>query len=319
MIGQKEKKTFKEKQIPSILAQHSTMSEMHGIEFGNGSNSSGNIIAYIIPASDKLVVYNKAACEAIGYEENRPHRVPYHLPGLHTGSPANTTLSRGSADTHVLQDFCQGSAIAIDLDKPTGTSSGFVLGRQSSCSFIFPESFGSVSAQHLSFTFDERYNFVVKDMGSTLGFNVRFGTSQPVHCKDKAFVIAPLGELGELGPIIVKLPGSIKFEIRVNPFNPACSDFRRKADLFRNNEVNAQSSNLLAVAATRVAASGGLSPVSNSDQIRMDLGGGAYANTFLVVDLVNNRHWVEKILRNPNTIDVLEKEAHLLHRARHVS
>ncbi|KAI1321018.1 kinase-like domain-containing protein [Xylariaceae sp. FL0255] len=101
----------------------------------------------------------------------------------------------------------------IDLTKIPQTSYGLVCGTDPKADLSLLRDVKGVSFHHFSFTFDDEYRFIVRDLGLR--------------------IIAGDNFLKDINPIIVKAGREIELQVIVDPFDITCKKLREHVDIFR--------------------------------------------------------------------------------------
>lgn len=91
-----------------------------------------------------------------------------------------------------------------------------------------------VSYRHFSLTFNDDYFLVVKDLKSSAGTSVIYGTKVEGPFFDSERVVAgPNFFRGGDQPIIISATSRVQFRLVVEPFDPQSKVFRDKVDRYR--------------------------------------------------------------------------------------
>jgi len=197
-------------------------------------------IAYLHPAvgtegatGASWVIYSKEnAGRFVGPLRNRPPSSPQ------TPSPESNDRSERAGieepeEPEEHYDSVDNTAcLRVSLaDVPKGQR-GLEVGCDPKADIVLPKLRG-VSFRHFSLTFNDDYYFVVRDLGSTIGTSVTYGTGNAGPRTNFEWVIGGDEFLQAISPIIIRIPSHIHFQIVVKPFDRGSAAFRAKVDKFR--------------------------------------------------------------------------------------
>ncbi|KAI0019236.1 kinase-like domain-containing protein [Xylariomycetidae sp. FL0641] len=195
---------------------------------------SGTVFAaYIYPPNERSAV-------AISTIEKRPNGDRFvaarrvHPPivfepqgSIPTGDDQNATQQ---PEAHDILEYLP--CWRIDLDDIPKSPHGLIGGTDYNADFTFPKLIG-ISFHHISFTFNDDYCFVVRDLESGAGTSVAYGDHNPGVRKGQEWIIGGDDILQEYGPIKVMVTTELQFRVVVDPFDINSETFRAKVDKFR--------------------------------------------------------------------------------------
>lgn len=91
-----------------------------------------------------------------------------------------------------------------------------------------------VSYRHFSLTFNDDYCLVVRDLKSTAGTTVKYGSREMGPFFDTECVVGGFDFLRDKGqPIVIKATPRVQFRLVVEPFDPLSKEFRDGVDRYR--------------------------------------------------------------------------------------
>ena len=282
-----------------------------------------DIFAYLYPGI--VTQGSHAATIAIDYTANRGRyieprrqRSPLASPQPHSTDSDDRSERAGTEvpEEHNILDYSACLRLSLS-DVPKGTL-GLEAGWSSSADIRLPKITG-VSRRHFYLTFNDDYCLIVKDVGTTAGTSVIYGTEDEGPRTNFEWIIAGDEFLQDRSPIILKVTQDLQFQIVVEPFDRNSAAFKAKVDRFRAGSGTGGTDNDSTIPPSTKARSKALE--TGHIFLSKKIGQGSFAVVYRMWNVSTREQFALKVPLKKLTKSDIEKwkmEALLLHRVSHV-
>lgn len=220
-------------------------------------------------------------------------------------------------EEHDSLDYTASLRVSLS-DVPKGKL-GLEAGWNPKADIVLPRVTG-VSLRHFSLTFNDDYYFIVKDVGSTAGTSVIYGTEDGGPRTNTEWIIAGNEFLQDKGPIIIKVTEELQFQIVVKPFDRNSAAFRAKVDGFREGRGTGDIDELLDGVIIRPPTQApSAAPEGGDFFLKRKIGQGSFAVVYHMWNVRTREQFARKVPVEGLAKAHLKKEALLLGRVSHVS